>query len=256
MCHNNSLDNPYAQWPSEHGFTKITVDDVYKSRLISWPYRTYECAMTSEGASALLLANEEMTKKLTDNPVWISGVGFGSDTMRAGDRPDNPAWKGVYPEDEKIWPKDVPKPMSPYPDLLNFGALRVSARMAYKDAGIRNPRKEISFVEIFDPYAGVVLAGLEDFDFCKRGEGNKMVREGIIKSGGELPCQLSGALTAQGHAVGSTSIAQVVDSYWQLSGQIGKKWGAPGRQLSNPKKAFIHGHGGTGCQAGAVVLEV
>ena len=90
MCHNNSLENPYAQWPSQHGFTKITVDDVYKSRLISWPYRQYECAMTSEGASALLLANEELTRKLTDNPVWIRGVGFGTDTMRAGDRPDNP----------------------------------------------------------------------------------------------------------------------------------------------------------------------
>ena len=256
LNHNNSLDNPYAQWPAQHGFSKITLEDVYKSRLISWPYRLYECAMTSEGASAMLLANEELTKKLTDNPVWISGVGFGSDTMRAGDRPDNPAWKGLYPEDEKIWPKHVPKPMSPYPDLLNFGSLRVSARMAYKDAGIKNPRKEISFVEIFDPYAGVVLAGLEDFDFCKRGEGKNMVREGIIQPHGELPCQLSGALTAQGHAVGSTSIAMVVDSYWQLGNLIGKKWGAPSRQLSNSKKAFIHGHGGTGCQAGAVVLEV
>jgi acetyl-CoA C-acetyltransferase len=146
--------------------------------------------------------------------------------------------------------------MSPYPDLLNFGSLRTSARMAYKDAGIKNPRKEISFVEIFDPYAGVVLAGLEDFDFCKRGDGKKLLRDGVVSRHGELPIQLSGALTAQGHAVGSTSVAQVVDSYWQLSSQIAKKWGAPGRQLSKPKKAFIHGHGGTGCQAGAVVLEV
>src|SRR4030065_575256 len=69
-----------------------------------------------ECTSALLLANEEMTKKLTDNPIWISGVGFGSDTMRAGDRPDNPAWKGIYPEEEKIWPKTRPKPHYQYPN--------------------------------------------------------------------------------------------------------------------------------------------
>jgi acetyl-CoA acetyltransferase len=256
MTHNNSLDNPYAQWPSQHGFGKIKVEDVYKSRLISWPYRLYECAMTSEAASALLLADEKTTKNLTDNPVWISGVGFGTDTMRPGDRPDNPAWKGLYPKDEKLWPKHIQRPMSPYPDLVNFGSFRVAARSAYKDAKIRNPRKEINLVEIFDPYAGVVLAGLEDMDFCKRGEGMKMLREGIIKPGGELPCQFSGALTAQGHAVGATSIAEVVDVYWQLSNQIGKKWGAPKRQMSNPKKGLIQGHGGTGCQTGVVILEV
>jgi acetyl-CoA C-acetyltransferase len=232
------------------------LEDVYTSRLISWPYRLLECAMTSEAASALLLADEETTKKLTDNPVWITGVGFGTDTMRIGDRPDNPAWKGLFPEDEKLWPEDVLKPMSPYPDLTNFGSFKVAARSAYKDAGIKNPRKEINLVEIFDPYAGVVLAGLEDMDFCKRGEGMKMLREGIIHPHGDLPCQLSGALTAQGHAVGATSIAQVVDVYWQLGNLIGKKWGAPGRQLSNPKKGLIQGHGGTGCQAGVAVLEV
>ena len=74
--------------------------------------------------------------------------------------------------------------MSPYPDLCNFGSLRVSARMAYKDAGVKNPRKEMSLVEIFDPYAGVVLAGLEDFDFCKRGEGKKLLRDGAIQPHG------------------------------------------------------------------------
>jgi acetyl-CoA C-acetyltransferase len=254
--HNNSLDNPYAQWPARHGFSKITVEDVYESRLISWPYRLLECAVTSEGAAALLLANEKMTKELTDNPVWITGLGFGTDTMRPGDRPDNPAWKGLYPKDEKIWPKEISPPRSPYPELTNFGAFRVAAEMAYKDAGIRNPRKEISLAEIFAPYTGVLLAALEDLGFCKRGEGKKLLREGVIAPDGELPCQLSGALTAQGHAVGATSIAQVVDVYWQLSGQIGEKWGAPARQLSGLRGGLIHGHGGTGCQAGVVVLEV
>ena len=259
LSHNNSLDNPFAQWPAQKGHRKITVEDVFNpkiSRLISWPYRLLECALTSEGASALLLANEEWAKKLTPNPIWIEGVGFGCDTMRPGDRPDNPAWKGLYPEDEGLWPKEIPTPLSPYPEMTNFGSLRMAAESAFSDAHIDNPRKGISFVEIFDPYAGVVLAGLEDFKFCKRGEGMKLLRDGVIAPHGELPCQLSGALSAQGHAVGSTSIAQVVDSYWQLSGQIGKKWGAPGRQLQNPKKAFIHGHGGTGCQAGAVILGV
>ena len=256
LNHNNALDNPYSQWLARHGPSKIAVEDIYKSRLISYPYRLLECAMTSEGASSLLLADEETAKKLTDTPIWITGVGFGTDTMRPGDRPDNPAWKGLFPEDEAKWPNSISRPMSPYPDLVNFGSFKVAARMAYKDAKITDPKHDIDFVEIFDPYAGVVIAGLEDMDFCKRGEGKNMIREGMIQPYGELPCQLSGALTAQGHAVGATSIAQVVDVYWQLSQQIGKKWGAPGRQLKDAQRGLIQGHGGTGCQAGVTILEV
>jgi len=140
--------------------------------------------------------------------------------------------------------------------LTNFGSFRTASRLAYKDAGIKDPRKEIDLVQIFDPYAGVVIAGLEDMDFCKRGDGAKLVRDGVIGLGGELPCQFSGSLTAQGHAVGSTSIAEVVNVYWQLSQQIGKKWGAPKRQMKAPRKGLIQGHGGTGCQAGVTILEV
>lgn len=256
LCHNNAVDNPYSQWRGRHGTSKITVDDIFKSRLISYPYRLLNCAMTSEGAASVLLAEGELAKKLTDTPIWITGLGLGTDTMRPGDRPDNPAWKGMFPEEEKAWPGKVPKPMSPYPDLANFGSFKVAARMAYKMAGIKDPLHEIDLVEIFDPYSGVVIAGLEDMDFCKRGEGKNMVREGVIEQDGELPCQLSGALTAQGHPVGATSIGQLVDVYWQLSQQIGKKWGAPGRQISDAQRGLVQGHGGTGCQAGVAIMEV
>lgn len=124
--HNNATFNPYAQWRSQHGTSFITVDDVFKSRLISWPYRLLNCALISDGAACILLTSEEKAKKFTDAPVWITGVGLGTDTMRPGDRVDNPMYKGLYPEDEARYPSVPTKPLAPYPEMANFGSIRVS----------------------------------------------------------------------------------------------------------------------------------
>ncbi len=253
--HNNATYNPYAQWRSQHGTEKISIDDVFKSRLIAWPYRVLNCALISDGASVILLASEEKAKQLTDSPIWITGIGLGTDTMRPGDRIDNPSWINLYPEDEKIWRSTEPRLMSPYPEMANFGSFRVAADMAYKMAKINNPLKQLDLAELLNPYDGVELCAYEDLRFCKRGEGKNLVRDGVTEFGGDLPCQLSGGITAQGHAVGSTSIAQTVNVFWQLREEIEKKWGAPSRQLSGAQRGLIQGHGGTGCQAGVVIIE-
>jgi len=91
--HNNATYNPYAQWRSQHGTGLINTEDVFRSRLIAWPYRVLNCALISDGASCILLASGEVAKKLTDSPVWITGVGLGTDTMRPGDRIDNPGYR-------------------------------------------------------------------------------------------------------------------------------------------------------------------
>ncbi len=253
--HNNATFNPYSQWRSQHGTGFITVDDVLKSRLISWPYRALNCAMISDGAACILLTCEENARKFTDTPVWITGVGLGTDTMRPGDRVDNPMYKGLYPEDEEKYPDVATKPLSPYPEMANFGSIRVSGDMAYKMAKIDNPVKQLDFAELFNPYDGVELCIYEDLRFCERGEGKKLVREGVTEWGGELPCQISGAHTAAGHPVGATSIAQAVQIYWQLTEQTANKWKTKARALSGARRALLQGHGGTGCQSGVIIFE-
>jgi len=253
--HNNAIYNPYSQWLSQHGKTEITIDDVFASRLIAWPYRLLNIANISDGAAVLLLASEDVAKKFTDTPVWITGIGLGNDSMRPGDRLANVAWKGLYPEDENIWPEYEPKPLTPYPEMANFGAFRYAADMAYKQAGIDNPRKQLDLAEIFSPYDGVELVAYEDLRFCKRGEGKTLVREGITTRDGELPVNLSGGLYGQGHPVGATSIGQTIVAYWELTEQIPEKWGTKKPQISGARRALVHGHGGTGCQAGVIILE-
>ena len=73
---------------------------------------------------------------------------------------------------------------------------------------------------------------------------------------GELPTQLSGALTAQGHPVGASSMAMALHIFWQLTEQIPKVYGskASSIQQSGAEKALIQGHGGTGCQGGVIIF--
>jgi acetyl-CoA C-acetyltransferase len=72
---NNCLDNPYAQWNQQYG-KKITVDDVLESRLIAWPLKILDCCLISDGAAVNVFATEEIAKKLTDDPLWLIGVGL------------------------------------------------------------------------------------------------------------------------------------------------------------------------------------
>jgi acetyl-CoA C-acetyltransferase len=187
--------------------------------------------------------------------MWIAGVGLGSDSMRPGDRLVDWAYHGAHKADEKLYPANVERPKTPYPEMANFGFARESARQAYAQAGISDPLKELDLAELFAPYDGVELCLYEDLMFCPRGEGKTMIRQGVVERGGKLPCQLSGGLTAFTHPVGATSLFQTLFLHWQLAGLIKRKLGDATLQVKNAKKAITTGHGGTGCQGGVIVYS-
>jgi len=252
--HNNATHNPYSQWVSLHGTAPITMDDYWKSRLVCWPYRVLNNAMMSEGAACLLMASEKAAKKFTDTPMWITGVGLGTDSMRPGDRTADFVYEN-FRDEAKIYPDFVEQIKTPYPDMANFASLNVAAKRAYKQAGITNPLKELDVAELFAPYDGVELVLYEDLGFCKRGEGKKLIREGIVEFDGELPVMLSGGLTSQGHPVGATSLYQTLFLYYELAGKMKEKYGPDALQVQDAKKALLTGHGGTGCQGGVILFE-
>ena len=252
--HNNSTHWPYSQWVSQHGTAPITLDDYWKNRLVCWPYRVLNCAVMSEGACVLLMATESKARRFTDTPMWITGVGLGTDSMRPGDRTADFAYEGMKDE-AKIYPDFVDPIKTPYPDMANFASLHIAAKRAYPQAGITNPLKELDLVELFAPYDGVELSLWEDLMLCPRGEGKTLIREGIVEHGGECPSNLSGGLTASGHPVGATSLYYTLFLYWQLAGKIKEKCGPDGLQVPDARKALITGHGGTGCQGAVVTFE-
>lgn len=240
---NNALDNPYSQWNNQYG-KEISIDDVLESRLIAWPLKILDCCLISDGAAVNVLAYEDVAKRLTDDPIWVIGVGLGSDMMRPGDRPDNPNWKGRFPEAEASYPEHALKPRSPYPEISNFGACRMAASRAYKMAGITDPYRQIDCAEIHDAYDTSELQTYEDCMFVPVGKGKEMIEQTYVD--GDMPVNMSGGLEGMGHPVGATALAQGTELFWQLRCEISKKHGSEKTQVDDAVVGLIHSHAGTG----------
>lgn len=184
--HNGSL-YPYAHYRFE-----TTIDKVLKAPIVSWPLGLFDCCPVTDGASCVLIANAEKAKKYTDTPIYVAGSGLSVDSwMRQND--DN---------------------LSGFPASVHAG------RQAYKMAGL-GP-KDIKVAEIHDCFTITEILDYEDLGFAKKGEGHKLLEEGIVELSGQLPINPSGGLIAKGHPIGATGVAQIAEIYEQLRGTAGK----------------------------------
>ncbi|MDH2905667.1 MAG: hypothetical protein PXX82_04880 [Methanomassiliicoccales archaeon] len=252
--HINALHNPYAQYPK-----RLTIKDVMSSEMISYPLTREMICTMSDGAAVAILASEDEAFRLTDNPVLISGVGCGTDTMRLADRPfgEVPLMKHEKKEDYAGLA---------YPGAHSFRAGRAASIEAYESAGIENPMKEIDFIELHDAYASSEIQTYEDMGLCRYGEGYDFIEsgkpflEGIdyglpVPGAGKMPVNPSGGLIACGHPVGATGLMQAVFALWQLQGTVAKHFADPTLQIRKPRRGAIHSHAGTGSAVTVSILE-
>jgi acetyl-CoA C-acetyltransferase len=199
----NALKNKYAQEAME-----LTVEQVLKSKMLADPITELMKKPVSDGACAMILANEEVAKKLTPNPVWLTGAGNYYEAHNPGDR-----------------------------DLAECEALIKAANKAYKMAGIGNPVKDIDLVELSEYYASQELLWTEGLGLCGRGEGGKLIDSGKTQLKGELPVNPSGGLLS-GIPVTVAGMTRVAEAVWQLQGKAGE------HQVQGAKRAVAHGCGG------------
>jgi acetyl-CoA C-acetyltransferase len=185
----NALDHPCAQIAA-----KITVDDVMKSEKMVWPVKRYDVSPPSDGAAAAILVSEEVARKYTDDPVWIDGVGWNLDSQYWTNR-----------------------------DLYYPSYVESAARMAYKMAKIENPRKQLDFAEVYDPFDYKELHHMEGLLLAKKGEAPKLTKEGITQRGGDFPVNPSGGLLGVGNPIAAAGMMKVCEVYWQLKGEAGKR---------------------------------
>ena len=120
---------------------------------------------TSDGAAAVVLAGEAIARRITDSPAWIQGVGWCLDTAYWTNR-------------DLAYPEYVEK----------------AAWMAYRMAGIREPRKEINIAEPYDPFAYKELHHLEGLQLAPKGQAPKLLADGVFARDGDLPVTPSGGL--------------------------------------------------------------
>jgi acetyl-CoA C-acetyltransferase len=200
--------NPKAQMQKE-----ITLEAALASRVVAWPLKLYDCSLITDGASCLILTKPELAKKFTDQPVHIIGTGQASDTI------------GLYERKS----------------LTSLLAAKLAAKTAYEMAHARP--EDVDVAEVHDCFTSAEIVAYEDLDFCKAGEGGKLVENGETRLGGRLPVNPSGGLKAKGHPVGATGTAQAYEIYLQLTEQADK------RQVKDAKIGLTHNVGGSGATA-------
>jgi len=176
--HYNGSLNRYAQ------FRKIINEtDYFKSRWVSFPLRTFDCAPITDGAVAVILTAD---KKL----IRVTGLGHATDTLAVRHRDS----------------------------FTSFKSTRLAALQAYNMAKV-NPQ-DISLAEVHDAFTPFEIIGTEDLGFFPPGEGWKAVEEGLTTIQGRLPINPSGGLKARGHPVGASGLAQIAEVFWQLRGDV------------------------------------
>ena len=108
---------------------------------------------------------------------------------------------------------------------------------AYKEAGIKDPRKEISMAEVHDCFSITEAVTMEDLQFSPRGRVKEDIEAGTLQLDGELPVQPDGGLKCFGHPIGATGIRMIYERYLQLQGRADK------RQIKDPKLGLAHNMG-------------
>ncbi len=210
----NALSNPLA------GFgAVISIDDVLTSEPIAEPLTQLECASHSDGAVVLVLASGETAPTLTDQPIWVQGVGWANDTFRLESRP----WGDAR-------------------------YARAAGEMAFRTADIKSPRQEIDFAEIDDTFAYKELQHLEALGLCPPGVAGEWTLAGGTERTGEFPVNPSGGALGQGHLLDATGLARVLEVVLQLRGEAGQ------RQIDGAEVGLAFGWRGVPTTGGAAVV--
>jgi len=194
VVRNNGHVNPAAVYYDRGPFT---VDDILASRMVADPFHLLECAMTSEGGCALVLARADRAAD-TPAPVWI--LGGASDAF-------GPAYQVAPVWDFRPGPDDDP---------AGWVGAR-AARRSFAMAGL-GPA-DVDVAELYDPFSFEVIRQLEAFGFCGAGEGGAFVEEGNIAPDGRLPVTTDGGTMSFSHpGINAQQLQRVVRAAEQLRG--------------------------------------
>ncbi|MEM4295188.1 MAG: thiolase domain-containing protein, partial [Candidatus Anstonellales archaeon] len=210
--HRHAKNVPYAHFRNE-----ITIEDVLKSKEVSYPLKVLDCSPITDGAAALVLCPYDMASSFTKKPVEIIASAQATDTI------------GLHSRQS----------------FYEIRATKIASEKAYKQAKIRP--KDINVAEVHDCFTIAEIMAIEDLGFFEKGQGYKAAYEGISSIDGEMPINTSGGLKAAGHPVGATGIKQAVEITLQLQKR------ADGRQVKNAEIGLCHNVGGSG---GTAVVHI
>ncbi len=209
----NAAKNPYAhlQMPD------ATADDIADTDIIVYPLRFGHVCPASDGASAVVLAEEETAERKTGTPAWVKGC-------------------AAYADEENEFAEGMQGVA--ISDSAEQLQAKISAQKAYERANIQNPREEIDVAEIYQPFPHQELIYSERLGLFETDSAWESVEEGITEIDGDMPIDPSGGVNAT-NAIGSSAMQRVVESALQIMGKAGDRQ-VPG----DVENAVAHGWGG------------
>jgi acetyl-CoA C-acetyltransferase len=184
----NAFHNPYAKYEAN-----ITADDVMNSEYLFKPIKRLDISPNVDGCIAFVLADEETAKCLDGDPIWLSGFGWSSESPWLSTR------------------------------KMNADYARMSSKMAYKMAEVKNPKKEIDIAEVDDRFSYKELQHLEALGLTEDGEAAQMLEEGALNKTGALPTNISGGSLGVGNCLEATGLQKSLEIVTQLRGHAGRR---------------------------------
>jgi acetyl-CoA C-acetyltransferase len=205
--HRNGSLNPRAHYQNE-----LTVEQVVKAPIVSWPLGIFDCCGVSDGAAAAIVTRADLAKNFRRDPIYIKAIG-----VSVGPRLD-------------LMTQDY--------DFVHVEENVRASKMAYAEAGISNARKELSIAEVHDCFTVHEMVIYEDLGWSERGRARDDIEAGAFTLKGELPVNTDGGLKCFGHPLGASGLRMQYEVYKQL-----QEKGGP-RQVKNPRLGLTHNLGG------------
>ncbi len=204
-AHHYGAMNPKAMFQKE-----ITLEKALGSRPVASPLKLFDCCANADGSACVILAKEDLARKITDTPVWIEGIASASAPISVIRRE--------------------------YVDRIPSAI--IAAKEAYKQAGVEPD--DIDVADVHDCFTIAEIMAYENLGFCDIGEGGKLIEEEQTYIGGKIPVNVDGGLKAKGHPVGATGVSMTTEIVKQLRGEAGK------RQVDGAEIGLTHNVGGIG----------
>jgi acetyl-CoA C-acetyltransferase len=205
--HKNGAKNPKAQFQKE-----VSMEAIKNSPKIADPLGIMDCSGVSDGSAAAIVVRAEDAHKYCKHPIYLKALSFVAGPAEG--------------------------PLSQEYDFTTFREVVASAKDAYKQAGITNPREQLSMAEVHDCFTPTELVLMEDLGFSKRGTAWQDVMDGYFDLDGKLPVNPDGGLKSFGHPIGASGLRMMYEMWLQLRGEAGP------RQIKNPKLGLTHNLGG------------
>lgn len=208
----HAQNNPYAMMRNR----PLDMPTYLAARVIGYPLHLYDCCLETDGALACVVTSVERARDLKQKPVLVHSVAQASGP--------NPVHLANYNNTPAMETTSV-----------------ACAKLLWERSQLK--QADMACAQIYDAFTPLVVLGLEDYGFCKRGEGGPFTEGGRIEIGGDLPVLTSGGGLSEAYVHGFNLI---IEAARQIRGESYN-------QVPNCKATLVTG--ASGVATSAVVLR-